>query len=223
MITFIINDKPYTCENRMNELTAIRFLQLLSYKQPLDRIAACIGVERSIVDAMDYLDLYDVMSGLIFLKDLEQAELTTTEPFDAGAKKWSEIIAAEQALKRHSGMMTAACEIAVALGGEDVADTYYTNAGIALTAMNCLIDFLREFEELGESEVSDIDMMAGYDKLEALGFFPSLIALCERFGKSTDEVLSMTAREVYMIFLTDKRKNEYLKEREKLQRQINKR
>lgn len=71
--------------------------------------------------------------------------------------------------------------------------------------------FFETFAGLNDYEPEEAEIMAGVNQLSRFGFYPTMMALARKMSMKYDEVLNMSAREVYMTLLVDKETADYEK------------
>lgn len=215
MVTIKANGIDYNIKTSYNDWTVNDYLdcQKIISKPFIERLSFYSGMPIDMLNATPLEAIGQLSETLSHIEnDNLLASLAT--PYTGeyiGLGTFSQIEQAKQKMKGKSLLDAIVPMIEIYhgsdIGGECILQGYH----ILTHYLNSFNKFFERFKELNEHEEDGLEELARIDKITALGHFPIVVKIGRERGMTNSEVLAMSAEEVYMEMLLDKRQRKFQK------------
>lgn len=139
--------------------------------------------------------------------DIVPSEL---EGFNVGSQTWFKLEKCKQAIRKQKNYICSAGEIIKVYRDKDISGVPITECwGEINFFLKQINSFFDKYKRLSEHEETAEEFQAGIKRFEQFGFMAQAIELSRKMGKTYDEVLMLSAQQVYQTFLYDFEKAEY--------------
>lgn len=222
MLKIIISDKDYKVPTSWKDITYDRYCEIINFvgTDPIEFISVVSGIPCSTLKNTD-VESIGIMTNLFtFVSDVSllHAFSSYKDGLKIGKQSWHKLERAKNEIKRHKHYLCSAKGIIKIYLDKDIGSEsiikVWGEVNYYLKEINL---FFEKYKRLSESDEEDPDeFMAGVKRFEQFGFFAQCVELSRKMGKTYDEVLSMSASQIYETFLYDFEKSDYEKKLYKL-------
>lgn len=213
MIEIKVSGKSYNIKSSWNEFTYSDYVRLYKSDNTFEKLSVCTGVEVKELQRFNIEQLHYITGLCAFASDAKEAIIFAQDfdgKIDIGRESYGKLENAKLIIRNAGNPILAGVKLVENYFGDDISDKPVLNELGKVIYLTQQIDkFLEVYKELFSYEPSIDEELAGIGDLAKLGFMPTAINLARSFGLKLNDVLSMPAKEVYTILLTDYREAKF--------------
>lgn len=210
-----INGTSYEFKTSFAELTVSDYIKAIQAdgKPVVERVAVYTGIPLEVLnglqvanftriaDMVSYIEGEDILTALCEPYEGKDVSLDTYGNFEHA-----------KSLMKGRGMLDAIAQVVEVYTGESIADKpLIEHWNKCMFYLKSISAFLERFKRLSEFKYEDDELEAGVEALEGFGHWPTVFKIGKERGMTNDQVLNMTAIEVYMQMLHEFEVSEYQK------------
>lgn len=219
MIQVEIENIKYNVPTSWRDVTHRKYCELISKEKVngIELLSLLSDIQCNTLEKISEENLIILIDLCTFVNDttlLEKSNVLFDDlsSFDVGNETWAKLEKAKQEIEKHPVFFCASSSLAKIYFGNDVSNSCILDVyGKCNYLLNNLNNFFERFKRLSESEPQDDEILADVDRFKKFGFFASCVELSRKMCITYNEVLSMTANEIYNTFLYDFEKADYEK------------
>jgi hypothetical protein len=214
-----INGTTYEFKTDFTEFSYSEFIPIATAldKPVLERLSIYTGVSVEILQTLSVGTFGALCEVLKPIEDMEM--LNALSGVRSGKmvalESYGDMERAKRAMKKP--VYEALIEVVKIYEDKDISGMELTEGwGLAMYYLDSLNKFFDRYKRLGEYKYSDEELEAGVEVFEGFAYFPTVIKIARERGLTNDQVLAMTAEEVYMELLLDFERSEFSSNYEKI-------
>lgn len=217
-----IGTTDYTFKTAFAEFTFAEYIPIAkAYGLPvMQRLTTYTGIPGEVLNGLgleNIAALCELVQGL----ENEGVLLALSKPFEGvhvGLESYGKIEAVKRRVAdRH--ILDALPDIVEIYTGVHIADKPLLDVyGMAAFYLESVTKFFNKYKRLGDSKYTDEELEAGVEVFEGFGHFTTVVKIGRERGMSNDEVLALSAEEVYMELLLDFERSEFEKNLHEIQK-----
>lgn len=220
MVIVNIKGKPYKINTSWKDLTYKQFKEIVGFDKENDHdefFSIASGLPYTTIKVLSQESYIAILNLITFVNDFEILEAYNISPldfkeFNIGSQSWHKLEKAKQAIQSHKVFICSIGQVINIYTGKDISDMKLTDVwGEINFFINQINSFFENYKRLSEHEEDPDEFMANVARFEQFGFFGSCVELSRKMGKGYNEVLAMSANEIYQTFLYDFEKADYEK------------
>lgn len=222
-MTIKIGTTDYTFKTAFAEFTFAEFVPIAKAQglPVMERLTAYTGIPSELLNNLPLTNLAQLIELVQGLEN-EAVLMALSKPHElkhVGLESFGKIESVKRRLKgRH--ILDAIPDIVEIYTGVHIAEMPLLEVWqMALFYMDSVGKFFNKYQRLGEYQYSDEELEAGAEVFEGFGHFPTVVKIGRERGLTNDEVLALSAEEVYMELLLDFERNEYEKNLHRIQKE----
>lgn len=203
-MTITIDNTPYTFAASFAELTIDTYLSFRAcFGLPLvERVAKYTGIPIEVLNTLTVKNFNIIAGAVDFIEDETTLNALAT-PYtggNIGLSTFGNIERAKGYIK--NGIYQGIIKVAELYTKDYVAGKPLLEKwGVCLFYINQLNDFFAKFKGMNAHEYSEMELEAGVEDLAKFGHWPIVFRIGRERGMTNDQVLNMTAVEVYTELL----------------------
>lgn len=215
----LIGNDSFNFPTSWNDITFDRYCIIVNsdVKDGIELLNVISGIPCDTLKKLDIGSIEMLLNLITFAQDFslfEKLKIASAEveKFNVGNHTWHKLEKCKQVIKKHKHFICSAGEIIKIYFEKDISGVAITEcwADINMILSN-INEFFEKYKRLSEYEETAEEFQAGVNRFEKFGFFSQCVELSRKMGKTYDEVLQMSATQVYQTFLYDFEKSEYEK------------
>lgn len=212
-MTIKINGTDYSFKTSFYELTFGEYLPMLlaADKPAIERLSIYTGIPVELLAQLQLQYLAHLMEVVSFTENTDVLN-ALAEPYQGiyvGLETYGKMETVKRRLKNKS-LLEAVPEIVKVYTERDITNEPLREVWhLALFYVNSVSTFFTRYARLGDHKYSDEELEAGVEVFEGFGHFPTVVKIGRERGLTNDEVLALSAEEVYMELLLDFERTEF--------------
>ena len=213
-MTITIDKKPYTFAASFAELTIDTYLTFRGYSKlkSMERLSKYTGIPIEVLDGLDLKILNIISNAVEFIED-ETTLNALAVPYNGSnisLSTFGNIERAKGFIK--PGIYQGIVKVAELYTKDYVAGKPLLEKwGVCVFYINQLNAFFDRFKAMNAHEYSEMETEAGVESLSKFGHWPIVFRMAKERGTTNDDILNMTAIEVYTELLHNFEVSEYQK------------
>ena len=222
-MTVKINGTDYTFKTSFYDLTFGEYLPMLlaAEKPAIERLSIYTGIPVELLSQLQLQYLTHLCEAVSFVENTDAlSELAT--PYNGtyvGLETFSKMETVKRRLKDKS-VLEAIPEIVKVYTERDITNEPLRDVWhLAMFYVSSVSTFFTRYRRLSEHTYSDEELEAGVEIFEGFGHFPTVVKIGRERGLTNDEVLNLSAEEVYMELLLDFERTEFEKNLHRIYRE----
>lgn len=218
MIQLTVAGSSYSVPTSWRDITYKTYCDIIKFEgSNNDFIALLSGIPSTTLQNVDEKSMLMLSELLIFTTDRSFLDRLNyipenLEQFSIAREEWNKLEKAKQEIQRHKHYICAAAGIIKIYFGKDITnEPIYKVWGQINFVLSEINKFFEKYKRLSEHEEDADEFQANVKRFEQFGFFAQCVELSRKMGVSYDQVLKMSAGQVYQTFLYDFEKADYEK------------
>lgn len=214
-MTITINEIEYSFADSFSELTIDKYVEFISLVNtpPMERLSKYTGIPIEVINRMQLIQVAMLSDALSFIEQ-ENLLNAVAEPYtgpSVNSCSYRKLIKVKPLL-RDSTIIQQGIKIAEIYTGEKLTGTPLLESwGKVSFYMQSLFAFFERFKRLNEHQYTDEELSAGVEQLGIYGDFATIVKIGRERGLKNDEVMEISAEEIYMEMMLDFDRSEYEK------------
>ena len=210
-----INGTDYAFKTSFYELTFAEYLPMLlaAEKPAMERLSIYTGIAVDLLSQLQLQYLAYLTDATAFAENTDILN-ALAQPYDGtyvGLETFGKMETAKRRLKDKT-ILEAIPEIVKVYTGRDISNEPLCDVWhLAMFYVNSVSTFFNRYRRLSEHTYSDEELEAGVEIFEGFGHFTTVVKIGRERGLTNDEVLNLSAEEVYMELLLDFERTEFEK------------
>lgn len=215
-----INEVDYSWHDSFATMSIDEYMELIKHVilPPNERVSKYTGIPLDVINRMTTHQFRLIAESVEYIEN-EALLNALAEPYTGKIVNESEYrkLIKVKGLTKESNIIDHAVGIAEIYTGEKLTGSLLLDSWHKVSFyLRSLSAFFERFKRLNTFEHTDEEIMAGVERLAIYGDFATIVKIGRERGMSNDEVLSLSAEEVYMEMLLDFDRSEFQKEYQRI-------